>query len=224
MKARLRFTAAFPLAAAAVMLAAARLHAQTVTAGAADLLRGFEQDAAHVPPACTASCAVATVLAHPSQYPRTRVDSLLAGLESFAGGAANPHLRHLAAGALGAAGSGTHPSVVPGTAARMIRVYRRASDPIVRGVLVAALGRAAERGAAVAFLSSLAARAPADEEYMGAAHDAVAALLQAGSEGQAALRDIHQRRLARNPRIREELALLAAHGYRIGNAPPARSP
>lgn len=126
-----------------------------------------------------------------------QLDSALAGLETIALSADDPSARLLAARMLHLTGVGSRP--LPGTVARVVRVYQKSKDREVKHTLLSLMVWTAERGPAVAFLKDVATQPDATADYPGAARDAIQTLQHAGPQGRAALQDLSGRRLIRSP-------------------------
>ena len=160
-----------------------------------------------------ASHDITVVLTHRSDYPAPYVEAILRGLEQLALTGDSPDLRRSVVLWLAIPGSrrSTHP--VPGTVARLARLYRR--DPAVRGVVVSAMADLAERQEALAFLERIAVQAPEDADFPESAGRALATLVAMGDEGRAVLKRLHDTRAVRDLQARYELSVLASRGYRI---------
>ena len=158
---------------------------------------------------------VSQVLAYPETYPRADLQIFLQGLEQLALTGDSPRLRAAAALSLSLPGSRRKPNPVRGTAGRLARIYRQASDPHVRGVIVSAMADLAERTEALAFLERIATQSPEEADFPGAASMSLGTLVAMDTEGRAVLRRLHETGAVRDPEARHSLAVLASREYRI---------
>jgi HEAT repeat protein len=184
-----------------------------VTRDPAELLAAYVRERQTPNAKPSASLDLTHVLTYHSDYPTADVQSLLQGLEQLALTATPPRLRAEAAFRLSIPGSHRTSRPLPGMFARLERVYRASSDPLVRSVVVDAMGDLADRREAVAFLEQVAAQHP--PAFAGAAGRAMASLLTMGDEGRAGLKRLHETGAVRDPEAKGDLATLAKHGYRV---------
>ena len=151
------------------------------------------------------------VLTHHNDYPAASLEKLLNGLEQVALTGEPPRLRAEAALALAIPGKrqGSHP--IP-TFSRLERVYHRSTDPLVRSVVVRAMGDLAETPAAASFLERVAKQESADFPH--AQKRAVLSLLKLDDQGRAVLKRLHETNAVRNPEAKLTLVYLAKQNYR----------
>lgn len=152
-------------------------------------------------------------------------DSLLAGLEELALGAADPNVRHRASTVLSLAGEPDSGKPLPGIVARLERVYRQTQDDLVRWNIRARAPLQADRRAAAAFLCSLAVAPmppPRAFDERDAATDALEQLARMGDVGRATLRQLHTGRTVRSEQARAYLEHLAQQGFPVTDIHQAR--
>ncbi len=208
------------LALAAAGLSAAPLtsaHAQrTVDRSASELLAAFtsEHDPASpaAPPGARAD--LTHVLAHPQSYAPVPMRSLLDGLERIARTGSSHRMRVAALLAMSYPGSRRHAQPVPGSFARLVRVYQQSEDGGLKGVAVSLMAHVPERQEALNFLEQLAKQAPEEVDAPYAAHYALSALAAMGAEGRAVLKRLHESGAVKDPDDRYTLELMAKRGYR----------
>jgi hypothetical protein len=152
------------------------------------------------------------VLTHHSDYPVADLEKLLQGLEQVVVTGEPQRLR--AEAALALAIPGKRGSVRPiDTFPRLERVYRRSTDPLVRSVLVRAMGDLAETPQAALFLERIAKQETAD--FPEAQKRALVSLLKMDDEGRTVLKRLHEANAVRDPTGKQMLADLAKQGYRL---------
>lgn len=192
---------------------------QPVTASPAQLLTDYTAEVhsriAGNPWLHKASGDITHVLTRRDQYPARMVSELLSGLERLALESGHPRVRTEAAAISGTAGSRNAPNPMPGTVARLIRLYQRSQDPSVRRLIVFAMPHAAERAAAVAFVRFVALQDPENQDFPGAIGLALGTLETMDEEGRTVLRELHEKQLVKDPLARWDLENLAKRGYRI---------
>jgi hypothetical protein len=145
-------------------------------------------------------------------YPPADLETLLRGLEHLALAGTSPRFRAEAALALAIPGSRRAVHPIRKTFARLGRVYRRSSDPLVRSVLIAAMGNLVDPSEAAISLERVAKQDPAD--FAGAQGKAVQSLLRMGEEGRVVLKRLHETGAVRDPETKLTLAYLAKNGFR----------
>jgi hypothetical protein len=136
--------------------------------------------------------AIRGIVGNRSRLPRARIDSVLVGLERLAS-ADNEQVRWAAVEMLADFGR-SHSSfqALPGTYARLARIYASSRDPLVRATIVGELPELDERALALPFLTSLAS-APADRQpFSGATDEAIHALARMGDPGMVVLRRLYE--------------------------------
>lgn len=157
---------------------------------------------------------IAHILTYHTDYPPADVESLLQGLERLARTGNPPRLRAEAALYLALPGTRRAARPMPGIFARLERLYRRSSDPLVRTVIIGALGGlATDRREAVAFLECKAAQPR--EDVAGSAGKALTSLLLLGPEGREALRRLHATRAVHEPEAHRILERMASYEFRL---------
>lgn len=151
------------------------------------------------------------ILTHHNDYPAASLEKLLTGLEQVALTGEPQRLRAEAALALAIPGKrrGAHPI---GTFPRLQRVYHRSTDPLVRSVVVRAIGDLADTRAAASFLERIAKQESADFPH--AQKRAVLSLLKLDDQGRAVLKRLHETNAVRNPEAKLTLTYLAKQDYR----------
>jgi hypothetical protein len=155
---------------------------------------------------------LAHVLTHSTEYSPADVEWLLRELEQFALTGQPQWLRAEAVGQLALPGSNRAVRPTTGTFARLDRVYRRSSDPLVKTVVVSAMGTLTEEPRAISFLERVATH---ESGTFPSAGKALASLLVMGDEGRAVLKRLHDTGAVRDPKARKDLATLAKNGYRV---------
>jgi hypothetical protein len=214
MLARSRFILWINLLGAVIVVPSMSAQAQyRVTRAPAELLAAYVRERQSLDAKPSASLDISHVLTHYTEYPRADVESLLRGLEELALTGEPPRLRAEAAVRLSVPGSSRRSYPLPGTFARLERVYRGTKDPLVRSVVVSAMSDLAEQREAVAFLERLATKQEGD--FAGVAGRAMASLLMLGDEGRATLRRMHESGAVHDQEAKADLAILAKNGYRL---------
>jgi hypothetical protein len=158
----------------------------------------------------SSSSFLTSVSASRDLFPAATVDSVAAGLERLALTHPDEHVTRAAVYSLGFLGDGKG-SLRSGNVARLIRIYR-ATDYPRRAAVVGVLGRAGERGAAAAFLRSVAVGDTAGPDGR-LPKQAVFSLSILGPEGVATLRELHQRGLVKEQDARMLLGGLSRQGF-----------
>lgn len=152
---------------------------------------------------------MSSVLTDPSSFPAAKVDSLLNGLEMLAMSASEQRVQIMALSWLAGAGRGGVSPVIPGIAGRLARVYDRAASVQVRRSALRQLGSQADQESAARILRNIAQQDSASQRAPNAAHDAIWGLTELGAPGTAVLRDLHSRRLLRDPEARSAIQQVA---------------
>jgi hypothetical protein len=142
----------------------------------------------------------ALMLRQRNEYPRAKIDSLVIGLERLAFGAATPVARMSAAHALANAGAGENP--LPGAFDRIVSVYRRSDEGLVRRAVISQMPIQYDKARAIRFLKGVAI-APADkQDFSQASAVAVETLSYMGSPGRIALAELRDSGGLVDPRAR----------------------
>ena len=131
-------------------------------------------------------------------YSRARIDSLLDGIERLVSTAKFPATRASAAFALGNAASAGKP--VPGVFDRLVGLYSRSSDELVKRAVVWTMADQRERVRAIAFLKSVATEKPDQEDFTQASVSAVSTLSRMGAVGRSALLELRDAGAIHDPR------------------------
>ncbi len=157
---------------------------------------------------------IAKVIVRHQLFPRATVDSVVTGLTRLAIHHHNGDVRAAAIQILGGAASADDGQPVPGMTARLLRLY---SDvPAQSKVFVLdGLARAADHRPAVGLMRRIAAQTREGEDFPGAAAEAVFRLGVMGSPGAAALRELHERNMIRDPEARRKARVLSQNGFRV---------
>ena len=180
----------------------------------AELLAGYvkESGASGLPNG--AGSEIVRILVNTAAYPPADVLELLGGLEQLAIGGSPPRLRAEAAAYIGLSGSHRSTAPRPGTVARLVRVYRRSDDPLVRSLTISAMGeQVLDRSVAISFLEETAAQRNGDSSWE--AGKALTSLALMGPDGADALRRLHAAQAVRDPEARVILETMASNGFRI---------
>ncbi|HYW06703.1 MAG TPA: hypothetical protein VE913_07095 [Longimicrobium sp.] len=143
-------------------------------------------------------------------FPVATVDSVADGLERLAFTHPDDQVRGAAVYSLGFLRDGKA-LLRGGNVARLIRIYR-AADYRRRSAVVDVLGRAGERGAAAAFLRSVAVGDTIGPDRR-LPEQAVYSLSLLGPEGVATLRELHERGLVKESGARMLLGGLSRQGF-----------
>ena len=154
------------------------------------------------------------VLTHHTDYPASDLKKLLDALERVALTAEPQRLRAEATVALSIPGKRQAANPVT-TFPRLQRVYRGSTDPVVRSVVVQALGDLAERRDGALFLESIAKQERAD--FPDAQKQALTSLMDMDEEGRSVLKRLHDTNAVRDPEAKQTLVFLAKQGYRPSN-------
>lgn len=154
--------------------------------------RGPGADTASPDPAASRR-AIRDIVQNRGRFPQARIDSLLAGLERIASGR-DEQARWDAVGLLADFGqSRSTYKALPGTYARLARIYGTTRDPLVRATIVGEIPALDEREQALPFLASLAS-APAERQpFSGATDAAIRALARMGEPGMTILRRLYEK-------------------------------
>jgi hypothetical protein len=136
------------------------------------------------------------------KHPRSRIDSIVDGLEHILFNSTSENARMSAAVMLAAAGSSDRP--LPGLLERVIADYRRTREPLAQSAIVSFMTGQRDRPRAIAFLKSVAIEAPDRQDFTQASLTAVSTLARMGEAGRAALIELRQTGAVRDP---------AAKGY-----------
>ncbi len=167
-------------------------------------------------PRSAAGADIMAMLLYHKDYPAANVEALLRGLERVALAGTSQEGRANAAGLLVWSSSRYAPDPIPGSFARIERVFRRTNDHFVRSVVggwAGSLALAERRGALV-----LLERVAAEDSYL--APKALASLLDMGEEGRIVLKRLHESKAVRNLRARGDLEAIAQYDYRPGRNTP----
>jgi hypothetical protein len=167
--------------------------------------------------------AVFRILRLPASY-AARKDSLLEGLELLALTSDNREVREVAAERIAEAGElGRNVPPVPGIWPRLARIYRSNTAWLVRSAILDHSPMLAERGAALAFLRSVAAEEDTTtpsvvEGYFGYGDLRIWALdriAEMGEDGRAVLQAMHRSGEVRSPQARWTLDAMAQRGFPV---------
>jgi hypothetical protein len=114
----------------------------------------------------------------------------------------------------------------PGVVARLVTIYRKSADPVLRDLIVQWMPVLADRPHAIAFLAEVASETPIPRSggashvlppghgtASSRAHTAIYALTRMGAAGRAALARLDVSGSVRDPEARAYLARLANEGY-----------
>lgn len=198
------------------VLTAAPLAAQTpyrVTRTPSELLTAYVREY-QIPRANFSSSAfhdLIRILGHPSDYAAADIETLQAGLEHLALTGHPPRLRAESVLLLGFPGSYRVAQPRPQTYSHLTRIYLGSQDPLVRMMVINAVGDLAARSRAAAFLERVAARDPL--RYVTEPDAAISSLLMMGEEGLAVLKRLHETGAVQHAEARYRLAVLARLGY-----------
>ena len=165
----------------------------TVRMDARDALLRFETHAK------AGRAGVPDAVRHPENYPRTTVDSVLAGLENLALNGDPDLVRGEAAMALSLAGSEKHP--IAGLFEKVVQVYQRSNSHLVRVTVIRYVARGQDRARAIEFLKST-ATTPAPPRFDAAPFLAAQELSFMGAEGRAILSKLYANGAIRDVRAR----------------------
>lgn len=138
----------------------------------------------------------ADIVRHPSLYPRTRVDSVVDGLERIALGSGSDLVKGEAVAALSMAGSDD--SSIPGIFERTTKIFMRSDSHQVRGMIIGYMPNQRERAKALTFLRSVAMSDPEQTDDL--PFLAVDVLSGMGTAGRATIADLFDKNLVRDPR------------------------
>ncbi len=150
-------------------------------------------------------------LGHPGDYADADIESLQAGLEHLALTGQPQRLRAESVQLLALPGSNRVAHPVSQTYSRLIRIYQRSQDPLVRMMVINAMGDLSAQSRAAAFLEGVAARDPL--RYVTEPDAAIESLLRIGEEGAAVLKRLHETGAVQHPEARYRLAALDRLGY-----------
>jgi|GEM_PF-4889040 len=165
-----------------------------------EVLALFEQEnLAEQPKNLGGAMTISYVLSNTDGVPKATVDSVLSGLEEMSLNGATQRVRTAAASTLAFTGDTRRANPLPGALDRSLRIYRRSHDPLVRATLLPVLPFYAEKDRVAAFLKTVATQSQSEQDYPEAPAQAISALARMGERGQAALRDLLQRRSVRHP-------------------------
>jgi hypothetical protein len=145
-------------------------------------------------------------------YSASDLEAVLEGLEHIALTGTPSRLREEAAAGLAIPGSNRAVHPIRGSFPRLERVYHRSSDPVVRRILVGAMGDLVERRKPAQFLGDVALRTPPD--FAEAPQAAVQSLLRMGDEGRVVLKRLHESGAVSDTKAKLVLAHLAENGFR----------
>jgi hypothetical protein len=157
---------------------------------------------------------LAHVVTNHGDYPATDLEAVLRGLEEIALTGTSPRLRAEAASFLTIPGSTRAVHPVRGRFSRLERVYHDSTDPVVRLVLIRAIGDQIDRRKATAFLEGVAAQGNSED-----ARSAIGSLQRLGEEGRTGLKRLYDGNAVRNPEAKSMLEVLAKYDFRD---PPAQ--
>lgn len=210
-----RLVAIFVVAAACQLGDVAPLASQerrAVTRTPDQLIAAFVRDAGASGPPSEGTVDLMSVLLDDSGY-QYSIEQVLDQLEQIALNASSAHLRAKAVTSLSQAGSRRAKRPRAGNVARLERIYSQTSDGVVKAVVLATAGRAAERPTVLAFLERVAVRP--SQDYPGSALDALAAIASHEEQGSSLLRRLHQSRVVHDPDARRWLDEVARRGYQV---------
>jgi hypothetical protein len=196
------------------VLTAAPLASQTpdcVTREPAELLAAYVREHEALERRFMAEGDLIHILLRHSTYPAGDVETLLRGLEDLALTSSAPRLRALSVPLLAVVGSHRVTQPLSETYSRLIRIYRGSQDPLVRMMVINAMGDLAVRSRAAAFLEGVAARDP--KRYVTEPDAALGSLLRMDEEGRAALMRLHETGAVQHRETRYRLELLARQWY-----------
>jgi hypothetical protein len=180
-------------------LAAQQRH--RVTGAPDQLLAAFARE-----PESSAGADILAMLLYNTDYPKARVEALLRGLERLALDGTTERVRVHAAELLLTSGSRHSPDPIPGSFARIERVFQHSKDSRVQLGLVNGMRVLTERKEAALLLEQFATQ----DSYL--APVALSSLLNMGDEGTAVLKRLHEGKAVRNPHARGDLEAIARHG------------
>jgi hypothetical protein len=150
--------------------------------------------------------------------PPARRDSVADGLARVALESPSSESRQAAASYLVLASSRTSERPLSGGPARLVRIYRQTTDPLVRMAILWRADNLAEPGPMLMLMREVATQ-PGDQPWPEIDHDPPARaawnLAHYGEEGRAVLRQLHASGAVRSPRARLELEQLARNGFRL---------
>jgi len=146
------------------------------------------------------SSGAAAILQQRKKYPPAKIDSLVGGLERLAITAATPIARMSAAGALANAGAGEDP--LPGAFDRIVAVYRRSGEDLVRRIILSNMSIQHDKERAIAFLKVVAGEPPDSQDFTSASLSAVSKLGSMGDPGLAALAQLRESGALRDGKAR----------------------
>jgi hypothetical protein len=182
------------------------------------LLRQFEREIGDPTTDRNGSAVITRMLARPEQYSSARIDSVLTALELLAVSSDHARTRSVAAVTLSTAGDQSLPNPLPGVADRLIRIYRRSEDPLVRSTLIGLpLTRQADRSRVVNFLASIAVEPSLEtrNHWGDNSARAVQNLALMGESGSRELRRLYQSGQVQSPEARRVLDVLARNDFRL---------
>jgi hypothetical protein len=142
------------------------------------------------------------------------IDSVVDRLEHLALASDHHLVRRGAAMNVGYEGLSISQRPRMGAVARVVSVYRRSEDPVVRGILLGRMIDMADRRSAIAFLRQVASQKRTFHEEEEAPLEAVSLLAKMGPEGRAVLRDLLARNLVPDPSARGYIRHMERRGWR----------
>ena len=148
-----------------------------------------------------------------NQVPQSTVHELLDGLELLALTSDDVTVRRSATLNIGMFGAQRWDDPMPGTVARLRRLYNQTDDETVQIAVMTSMRLVAEESQAAAFLRRIAMQAGEDRDFHTAPSSAIYGLSVLGDAGSTTLRELHAGNLVRDPRAATQLELLAERGY-----------
>jgi hypothetical protein len=141
---------------------------------------------------------LAALLSHPEKYSHATIDSLIDGVEQLALTSRSKFTRTTATVALANAAAADNPR--PRTFDRLLALYHRTSDELVRRTVVHEMSYQRQQTQAIAFLKSVATASPKQQDFTQASVSAVSTLSRMGPVGRAALVELRDKNLLRDAR------------------------
>lgn len=154
------------------------------------------------------------IAVNPDVYAAADLEVFLQGVERLALTAESSDIRRKAAVYLTRVGarSRSRPLPVAPIFPRLMRIYRRSTDPGVRYDVTQGMADVADRAEALAFLEQVARESP--PPFRNAANAVIDALIIMGEEGRPLLRRLHESKAIQEPSARRRLNSLAERDFR----------
>jgi hypothetical protein len=162
--------------------------------GMKQLLSSFEKRA-H-----SGSASLGSVVRHPELYTTAQFDSLIGGLERLALVSESALVRGEAARNIAAAGSAEYSE--PRIIHRLIALYEKSDDELVKRSILARMYQQKDRRAAIVFLKGVASKSIEKQDYPDASFEAASNLTHMGDEGVNALAELRRTGQLRDPEAR----------------------